>query len=298
MQTYEEARAADDRFLQRYGEPPTSLHLRVGGRALHLLQWGDPAGQPLLMVHGMRGHARWFSPVGPVVGERYRALSLDLSGHGRSDPSPEGGQLAYAQDVVAAIEALDLRDLVLLGHSMGGSVVLRAIAQVEERVRALVIVDAGFGPPPNAQAARARSPSLPRPRRRYDSFASARERFVLRPGDNCAEAALLDHLALHAIERTRDGAYTWRFEDPAYMREGAPPPRPPPPDSSLVSCPVLAIYGALSPIRQRVDLEDYAQRFPNAPDVQVDVLDGAYHHVFLDQPQAFNALLLRRLGGG
>ena len=69
----------DERYVERCGERPKSLRVRANGTELHLLQWGDPDAQPVLLVHGMRGHARWFTPVGPVLGRHFRALSLVAS---------------------------------------------------------------------------------------------------------------------------------------------------------------------------------------------------------------------------
>ena len=290
--------AADAEFLARYGELPRSLRVQAGEVELHLLEWGDPDAPPMLMVHGMRGHARWFSPVGPAMGERYRALSLDLRGHGHSDPGDGGGQTTYADDLLALVEAMELEGLTLVGHSMGGSVVVRAAGRLEARLKVLVTVDAGLGPPPRStrQNPRPRPMSEPRPRRYFDSYETGRERFVLRPGGTVAEPELLDHLALHALRELPDGRFTWRFEDPSHAQPARPQPRSPL-DGSPIRCPVLGIYGSGSPILQRRDPRTFGERFPSAACTRVEILQGAHHHVMLDRPAEYSELLLSMLAG-
>ena len=279
----------DDNYVARFGPLPRSFEVQAGDVRLHLLEWGDSTARPVVMVHGMRGHARWFTPVGPAVGERYRALSVDLRGHGESEARQPSGAVVYGQDLVALIDAMDLREPILVGHSMGGSIAVRAAVALGPRLHALVTVDAGFGPPPPHLRAMLNHP--PRRERRYfDSYEEGRARFKLRPGDSVADAELLDHLARHALRRLPDGRYTWRFD----LAAGGGPPRVDL-DASSITCPVIGIYGAESPIRKRLDPSSIAERFPSAASTSLDIVDGAHHHVFLDQPDAFNKVLMRRL---
>ena len=266
------------------------------GVTLHLLEWGDPEGRPVLLVHGMRGHARWFTPVGPALAQRYRALSLDLRGHGESSHSPPYGPHTYADDVVALIDALSLDGLILVGHSMGGGVTVRAAACLGDRLSALVLVDSNFigGPPPEAERARrerlaARGEREPRELSVFGSWEQARSRFALRPGSTVASGELLDHLAHHALRELPEGGYVWRFDPqlPSFPRG-----RFEPPDPSRITCPVGLIFGAESPIRQRIDLDTLRGGFTSARFTELEIIDGAHHHVFLDRPAEFNRALL------
>jgi pimeloyl-ACP methyl ester carboxylesterase len=289
------ASESEERFLERLGEPPRSVRVSVEGAELHVLQWGNEQARPVVLVHGMRAHARWFSPVGPALAERFRALSLDLRGHGQSSHSPSYGQAPYAQDVVGLVDALGLERPILVGHSMGAGVVSRAAASLGKRLGGLVLVDAGMGPPPRPQNALRRAEPEDDGEREPTVFASweqARARFRLRPGDSVASRELLDHLAWHALQELPDGHFRWRF-DPNLWRRGQR--NAPPFEDGNVRCPVIAIYGARSPMLQRTDPRTVVERFPSAPWTAVEILDSAHHHVFLDQPEAFNALLLRYL---
>ena len=80
----------------------------------------------------------YFSP-------HYRVVTLDLAGHGKSGLNRKDWTIsAFAQDVVAVVNDLDLDEVVLIGHSMGGTVVLEAAVRMPERLVALVGVDTLF----------------------------------------------------------------------------------------------------------------------------------------------------------
>jgi len=72
----------------------------------------------------------------------YRVVAIDLAGHGRSGSDRADWSVdAFAGDVRAVVEALDLPRVVLVGHSMGGPVVLAAAAGMPERVVGVVVVE-------------------------------------------------------------------------------------------------------------------------------------------------------------
>jgi pimeloyl-ACP methyl ester carboxylesterase len=162
----------DARYLRRFGPAPRSLRVRANGAELHLLEWGEPDAQPVLMIHGMRAHARWFTPVGPAVAAAgFRALSLDLRGHGQSGHTPPYGPAVYGDDAIALVDALALTRPILVGHSMGGGVAVRAAACLGARLRALVIVDSTLGPPPRPTSLSARESDEPPPERTASELA-------------------------------------------------------------------------------------------------------------------------------
>jgi pimeloyl-ACP methyl ester carboxylesterase len=289
-------------------EEPRSFFVAVQGTRLRLLEWGEPGRPPVLMVHGMRAHAHWFAPVAPALRGRFRVLSLDLRGHGESAQTPPYGPLVYAEDLQALVEALDLRELVLLGHSMGGGVALRAAPQIAERLRALVLVDSNIGGPtppwygegPGGSggadleerwAARQRQRAGQSPRV-YPTAEEALSRFRLLPGDTVVAPELLRYLAEHAIRELPDGGFTWRF---APDLQGGMPRTLPASELAAIRCPVLLIYGERSPIASRVSVERVLALFHGASTRAIERIPGAHHHVFLDQPEAFNRALLQHL---
>jgi len=77
-----------------------------------------------------------------VFADDYRVVSLDLPGHGASGAEREAWSIAgLGADVQAVVEALDLKRVILVGHSMGGPVSLAAAALLPERVIGVVCVD-------------------------------------------------------------------------------------------------------------------------------------------------------------
>ncbi len=107
-----------------------------------------------------------------------RILAIDQRGHGRTtlEAEPEGRRdwLDLRDDLLAFLAALDLTDVVLAGHSMGGTVSLLAAAAEPGRARGLVLLDPVILPP-GAAASAADSPMVTAAQRRRAVFASRDE---------------------------------------------------------------------------------------------------------------------------
>jgi non-heme chloroperoxidase len=105
--------------------------------------WGT--GQPVVFSHGWPLNAdAWDEQLFFVASNGYRAIAHDRRGHGRSSQPWDGHDMDhYADDLADLIEALDLRDVVLIGHSTGGGEVVRYIARHgTARVAGLITVGA------------------------------------------------------------------------------------------------------------------------------------------------------------
>lgn len=102
--------------------PADVVHLTVSARdggSLHLLERGQ--GQPVLLVHGITLNAELWSPELHGLADEFRVLALDQRGHGRSTAGTDGYTIRQlGDDIAAVIEGLDLHDVLLVGHSMGG----------------------------------------------------------------------------------------------------------------------------------------------------------------------------------
>ncbi|MBV9666208.1 MAG: alpha/beta hydrolase [Actinobacteria bacterium] len=99
-------------------------HHTIASRDGTKLAMADSAGQgrPVLFVHGLGlTHEVWL-PQTRLLRDRYRVLGLDTRGHGDSGPGIGGySPTLFAEDIAAVLTALDLRDVVLVGHSLGGT---------------------------------------------------------------------------------------------------------------------------------------------------------------------------------
>lgn len=93
-------------------------------------------------VHGWGCDSGYWQRQRDGLAKRYRVISVDLAGHGKSSSNrTDWSMTAFGQDVTAVAEALDLRNIVLVGHSMGGPVVLEAARLLQDRVIGVVGAD-------------------------------------------------------------------------------------------------------------------------------------------------------------
>ena len=100
---------------------------------------GEPA---LVFVHGWSCDRSYWDAQVPYFSERHRVVTIDLAGHGESGLGREDWTMrAFGQDVVAVVDELGLQQVVLVGHSMGGPVVVEAARTLGDRVKLIVGAD-------------------------------------------------------------------------------------------------------------------------------------------------------------
>ncbi|MEU9367675.1 alpha/beta hydrolase [Streptomyces avermitilis] len=117
------------------------------GVRLACRDWGGP-GQPIVLLHGLAGHAGEWDALARCLSSRYRVVAVDQRGHGASERRPQDiSRAAYVADVVAAADRLALRRPVLVGQSLGGHTAMLTAAAHPGLVRALVLIEAGAGGP-------------------------------------------------------------------------------------------------------------------------------------------------------
>lgn len=113
------------------------------GAWIHYKDWG--AGQPVLFSHGWPlSSDAWAGQMLFFAQRGYRVIAHDRRGHGRSSQTSSHNDMdSYADDLAAVIDHLDLKDVVLVGHSTGGGEVTRYIGrQGSQRVAKLVLIGA------------------------------------------------------------------------------------------------------------------------------------------------------------
>ncbi|WP_431899151.1 alpha/beta fold hydrolase [Nonomuraea sp. bgisy101] len=99
------------------------------GTEIFYKDWGS--GRPVVFSHGWPLNAdAWDDQLNLLAGEGFRAIAHDRRGHGRSAQTGDGNDMdTYADDLAQLLETLDLRDVVLVGHSTGGGEVARYIGR-------------------------------------------------------------------------------------------------------------------------------------------------------------------------
>jgi pimeloyl-ACP methyl ester carboxylesterase len=116
------------------------VRLSTGVR-LRYVEQGDPAGHPVLLLHGYTDSSYSFSLVQPLFDRRYRTFALDMRGHGDSERPAAGYALSdFAADVVAFMDELGLQSAPLIGHCMGSLVAQRVALVAPGRVERLALI--------------------------------------------------------------------------------------------------------------------------------------------------------------
>jgi 3-oxoadipate enol-lactonase len=97
-------------------------------------------GLPVLAIHGLGGSAHFFTDLTRLLQPNYRVLSIDLPGTGRSQASGEISMESWVADLERVIADRSSEPVVVLGHSLGTMIALRAWQAWPQRIRALVLV--------------------------------------------------------------------------------------------------------------------------------------------------------------
>lgn len=114
------------------------------GLELHYQRVG--AGPEVCMVHGITGNlAAWHLQLVPALADRYRVLTYDLRGHGRSSTPPTGYSLDdMADDLRRLLDALEIERATIVGHSYGADIALYLAASHPDRVAEVVAIEAAL----------------------------------------------------------------------------------------------------------------------------------------------------------
>jgi len=121
------------------------------GETLAYVSMGDPAGAPVVLIHGYTDNARDWVPLIPYLSKSYHLIVVDIRGHGRSGkPECCYTRLDFAYDIKLLLDALHIRRADIVGHSLG-SIIAQTFAEFwPERTRRVVLISSSGGPRPGA----------------------------------------------------------------------------------------------------------------------------------------------------
>ncbi|MGE3540785.1 MAG: alpha/beta fold hydrolase [Candidatus Tectimicrobiota bacterium] len=160
------------------------------GTPIHYDVYGSGA-PALVFVHGWCCNRSYWDKQVKHFAQRYTVVLLDLAGHGASGRQRHAYTLPlFGQDVVAVVEHLDLHQVVLIGHSMGGPVIVEAARCLPTRLLGLIGADTWW------DIAQQRSPAQVAERLapfRAD-FVEAAQRFVCSMFVPTSDPALVEHV--------------------------------------------------------------------------------------------------------
>jgi pimeloyl-ACP methyl ester carboxylesterase len=273
---------------------PTSHYFYSQRLKLHYVDWGNPDKPLMVLVHGGRDHARNWDQVALHFRSQYHIIAPDLRGHGDSEwaHGSEYSMVEYVLDLAQLLEQLAAFPVVLIGHSLGGGIVLQYSGVYPERVSKTVGIE-GLGPSPASIVPRPPHQRMRewigemrafagRQTHRYATLADAVRR--MREANPRLTAMMASHLTLHGTNRHEDDTYTWKFDN--YVRASSPF------DFNLedareiwgrITCPTLLIRGADSHASDP-ERDGRALAFHNR---HVVTVANAGHWVHHDQLEAF-----------
>ncbi|HEU0029332.1 MAG TPA: alpha/beta hydrolase [Kofleriaceae bacterium] len=269
-----------------------TLALATGLR-YHVLSWGDDhAGDTtFVLVHGFTDLGFGWCEVAPRLAAHGHVIAPDLRGHGDSEWIGAGGYyhfMDYVADLDDVIRQLARRRVILVGHSMGGSVASYYAGTRPDRIAALALLE-GLGPP---DLVGGEGPT--RTAMWIDAWRDARGKQKVMPDldeavrrlqrhDHLLDDALARRLA-EAGTRAVEGGIVWKH-DPLHGTFGPYPYRL---DTARkywerITCPVLCVDGAQSKLN--LPEAERAARRASFANVQTLVLERAGHALQRHQPE-------------
>jgi pimeloyl-ACP methyl ester carboxylesterase len=274
------------------------------GLTLRLLEWSSE-GVPFLMLHGFGNEAHIWDDLAPVLAPHYRVLALDQRGHGDSEGDPEGRYdfESMARDVEAVCEALGIERLVVCGHSMGGRVSMRFAGRNPEKMAGLIVVD--VGPELDERGVSRITQEAQREKPVFDSVDQYAA--LLARNYPATRARGIARMAKNELRERPDGRYELKLKwDLAKLRESRTPEEAEAyarEETKIlweiletVPCPTLVVRGAASDVLSPEIADRMEEVIPNG---ELVVIPQAAHSVMVDNPEAFEAAIVRfALGEG
>jgi pimeloyl-ACP methyl ester carboxylesterase len=274
---------------------------------IHYLEWGEPADELIILVHGFLDHAHSWRPfVESLRGNNKKRLWIvapDCRGHGDSGWVGAGGYYHfpdYVFDLHCLIENFGASRLGLIGHSMGGTISFLYTGTFPQRVARLVLIE-GVGPPGSTF-----SDAPPRMKkwvaevrergrnhfRQYASIDAGASQLQQNNPRLSREFAV--ELARTGMRQNASGKWVWKF-DPLHRTTA---PQPFYTEQAIeflrrIECPTLTVEGKESHQLKCTDKQERFQAISNRRHV---VIDNAGHMVHQDNPEALAHTVSEFLG--
>ena len=246
------------------------LHVKNSHGDTLALDSAGNTGPTLLFIHGWTCRRDYWQQQLSDLQTDHRALALDLSGHGQSVPSSriEWTISAIADDIVDTLVQTELKDVILVGHSMGGAVALEAACRTD-MVRAVILVDTFVLPYGDLSEEDAQN--IEQPFR--NDFSKAIGELV----DNTTGTAMNDSIRRRLKREMGIADPSWALPLWHDLLRWTPDP-----SFSKLTVPIHAINGDLVPEIARKRCQDHITEW---------LLPGAGHFPQLEMPDTFNRKL-------
>jgi pimeloyl-ACP methyl ester carboxylesterase len=229
----------------------------------------------IILIHGWATDANYWHAQLDVLKTRYTVVAVDLAGHGASSNNrTEWSMEKYGEDVATVARALPNPQIILVGHSMGGTVALEAAPRIGQRVIGIIAVDAlksvGLPPTPPGEINKRVAPF------RTDFIGSVRK-----------------YVTEELFEKGADPVFVQKV---AYDMSLEPPEVAIPSLQALLSmdfATVLpAIHVPVMAINSDLGATDEKRIRKSLPGFKADIIAHSSHFLMMEVPDKFNPILL------
>lgn len=241
-------------------DPIASGDLAIDDFELHWATYGDVKAPPVVLLHGGFGSADDFASQVPALAPHARVIVVDSRGHGRSTRSQHG--VSYhlmAEDVIALLDHLNVKQAALVGWSDGGIVALDLAIHHADRVTRLAVTGTNY----HRGGTKAAGKGTP-----FDAYYARCVKEYKRLAPDPAQLAAF----------RKDLRAMWKRE-PAYTDD----------EMKMIAAPLLVVHGERDEIIKRGHVETLAKLVPHATLV---VIPDTSHFVMWQDPAAFNRAIL------
>lgn len=266
----------------------------TSGGTLQVLDEGDPAGSPIVLIHGYTASMNWFEELAPLLAQNHRVIRVDLLGHGGSDKPAAGYEIQdQAKAIAEALAKLDVTNATVVGHSLGGTVATAVAEQSPDLATRIVILDqapddehegdlgltAQLGYVPLIGPAIQRGMQIA-----PDSVVRNQYEVGFAPGFNMASGFEDPD---QVVEDLREMTYT-AYVDIVDAEEDYSGTRSLDDRLSGIEVPLLVVFGAEDQI---YDAEPSIEPYRDVPGAQTEVLEGVGHSPNVEDPERTAALI-------
>jgi 4,5:9,10-diseco-3-hydroxy-5,9,17-trioxoandrosta-1(10),2-diene-4-oate hydrolase len=274
--------------MQTHPGAPAGKTIQVDGHAIHY--WESGGGEPVLFLHGLGNSAfNWRKNI-RAIGRKYRAITLDLPGHGKSDLVWFPYRLEDAASfIVKLLDVMAIDRAHLAGNSLGGAIALETALARPERVRSLTLVGSiGLGKEIASFLRLGSLPLLGEYGHRPDEQSVRKLLRTLVHNQAAIEEAAVEEMlafrrrpgAVGGILKMLRSGVTVLGQKGAVRRDHLIP---------KLQAPLLIAWGRQDPVVPVFHGERAAKA---APQAQLSIFEECGHWPHLEQAEAFNALLL------
>ena len=249
-------------------------------------------GYPLIILHGLYGSSDNWMSIAKELSKYFKVFVLDQRNHGQSPHHPEHSYSAMSNDLLEFYHDLKIEKAILLGHSMGGKVVMQFTIDYPEKVLNLIVVD--IAPWTHLSENKSSTQIVDEHQQIIDGLMSIPVKTITSRVEadkllaHWVRSETVRQFLLKNLKRENDNSFTWRFNLPSLASNirllvgGITPNRM----NNQCTTPSLFIKGEKSSYIPNSRIAEITEIFPNS---KVVTIRNAGHWIHAEQPIDFLA---------